>query len=94
MGRDNEIANLQAANDNSIALHHSEIQNLEFTIVGSNQELESKYITDTSLDWYINSLENRLLEAELEYQSALSYIETAEIIMNKIDIQYLYGGRR
>ena len=76
------------------ATSEQDIEDLKATITGLNQELESNYLTMSTNKLYISDLEYRVLDAEYEYQSAISYIETAEIIMNKIDVQYLYGGRR
>jgi hypothetical protein len=95
--RDSEIAQLKAQEDTLVFRYANDqrtIDKLKFELTGVNQELEQIYISMATNKLYISELEYRVLDAEYEYQSAISYIETAEIIMQKIDITYLYAGRR
>jgi cell division protein FtsB len=95
--RDSEIAQLKAREDTLVFRYANDqrtIDKLKFELTGVNQELEQVYMTMAANKLYIQAIESKVIAAEMEYQSAISYIETAEIIMNKIDIQYFYGGRR
>ena len=93
----NQVEFLQMRNNLLVidyADSQEEIEDLKFELIGANQLLENNYISMESNKLYIQAMESKIIKAEMEYQGALSFIETAEIIMQKIDITYLYTGRR
>ena len=92
-----EVTVLQARNDAMVfqyANDQREIDKLKFTITGQNQEIENLQIRNASNDLFINALESKVIFAEMEYQQAISFIETAEWAMSNFGVQYVYVGRR
>ena len=63
-------------------------------ITGLNQKVEQLEIITASNGMFIQALESQVVFAEVEYQQALSYIGSAEYIMENLGVKFYYTGRR
>ena len=71
-----------------------ELEDIKLERTGLNQKIESLEICAASDALFIHALESKVVAAEMDYQSALSYIGTAEWILERQGVAYVYVGRR